>query len=25
VVDLTMRMKDGSTRTEALRFKRRPL
>jgi hypothetical protein len=24
-VDLTMRMKDGSTRTEVLRFKRRPL
>ena len=25
VVDLTIRMKDGSTRTEALRFKRRAL
>ena len=25
LVDLTMRMKDGSTRTEVLRFKRRPL
>lgn len=24
-VDLTMRMKDGTTRTEVLRFKRRPL
>jgi hypothetical protein len=25
LVDLTMRMKDGSTRSEVLRFKRRPL
>jgi len=25
LVDLTMRMKDGTTRTEVLRFKRRPL
>ena len=25
VVDLVMRMKDGSTRAEALRFRRRPL